>query len=200
MPGGRDDRNSRVGVILPLPDSARAYALRPGLGPPFGTNAHGFRGEPVDVAKPAGVRRIVMLGDSITFGNSVAWNQTFSYVLQQILNERAGRREFEVLNLGVSGYNTAGSSYAARARPQFSPDVIVLNVCLNDSDQSRRHQPSALSTRLVRDTRHQPAHPRWASYLLPAETRSCGVRAPRDAAHRPTRRNLPHLPESAGLK
>ncbi len=38
------------GALLPFPDSARVYGLRPGLGPPFGTNGHGFRGEPVDVA------------------------------------------------------------------------------------------------------------------------------------------------------
>lgn len=127
--------NAEAGAILPLPDSARVYALRPGLGPPFSTNAHGFRGEPVDAAKPAGVRRIVMLGDSITFGNAVAWNQTFSYVLQQILNERAGRREFEVLNLGVSGYNTSQEFATLRELGLvFSPDLIVLNVCLNDSD------------------------------------------------------------------
>ena len=76
-----------------------------------------------------------MLGDSITFGNSVAWDQTFSYVLQQQLNERAGRRAFEVLNLGVSGYNTAQELATLRELGlNFSPDLIVLNVCLNDSD------------------------------------------------------------------
>ncbi len=128
-------RTAEAGALLPLPDSPRVYALRPGLGPPLSTNAHGFRGEPVDVAKPTGVRRIVMLGDSIAFGNAVAWDQTFSYVLQQLLNERAGRREFEVLNLGVSGYNTGQELATLRELGlAFSPDLIVLNVCLNDSD------------------------------------------------------------------
>ncbi len=128
-------RTAEAGALLPLPDSARVYALRPGLGPPLSTNGNGFRGEAVDVAKPVGVRRIVMLGDSITFGNAVNWNQTFSYVLQQLLNERANRREFEVLNLGVSGYNTSQELATLRELGlAFSPDLIILNVCLNDSD------------------------------------------------------------------
>jgi len=126
---------AEAAAIIPLPHSMRGYTLRPGLGPPFSTNGHGFRGEPVNAEKPAGVRRIVMLGDSITFGNSVAWNQTFSYELQRMLNERAGRRKFEVLNLGVSGYNTGQELATLRELGlAFSPDLIILNVCLNDSD------------------------------------------------------------------
>lgn len=128
-------RSAEAGAIVPLPDSGRVYGLRPGLGPPFSTNNHGFRGEPVAVAKPDGVRRVLMLGDSITFGNAVEWNQTFSYVLQQRLNERAGRRMFEVLNLGVSGYNTSQElATLEELGLKFSPDLIVLNVCPNDSD------------------------------------------------------------------
>jgi len=133
------------GAIQPLPDSARSYALRPGLPPPFSTNAFGFRGEPVEVAKPAGVRRIVMLGDSITYGNSVEWDQTFSRVLQQSLNERATGQSFEVLNLGVSGYNTGQELATLRELGlRFSPDLIVLNVCLNDSDAVRKVTPLGL--------------------------------------------------------
>lgn len=126
---------AEAGAVVLLPDSERVYALRPGMGPPLSTNGYGFRGEPVDVVKPPGVRRIVMLGDSITFGNSVPWTQTFSFVLQQLLNQQAGRREFEVLNLGVSGYNTGQELATLRELGlRFSPDLIVLNVCLNDSD------------------------------------------------------------------
>jgi lysophospholipase L1-like esterase len=92
----------------------------------------------VELVKPAGVRRIVMLGDSITFGNSVAWNETFSYVLQQLLNGQAGKTTYEVLNLGVSGYNTTQELATLRDLGlKFSPDLIILNVCLNDSDPTK---------------------------------------------------------------
>lgn len=138
-------QTAEAGVIVSLPDSARVYALRPGLGPPVGTNGHGFRGEPVDVEKPVGVHRIVMLGDSITFGNAVEWNETFSFILQQMLNERAGSRKFEVLNLGVSGYNTRQElATLSELGLRYSPDLIVLNVCLNDSDPVKTVSPIGL--------------------------------------------------------
>jgi len=122
-------------VIRDLPGSPRVYGLTPDLPPPVRTNDHGFRGEAVAVSKPPGVRRIVMLGDSITFGNGVAWNQTFSWILQENLNRAASGRSYEVLNLGVTGYNTAQELATLRELGlQFSPDLIVLNVCLNDSD------------------------------------------------------------------
>lgn len=133
------------GAIQPLPGDPRGYALRPGLPPPFSTNAYGFRGEAIEVAKPPGVRRIVMLGDSITYGNSVEWDQTFSHVLQQSLNEPAAGPSYEVLNLGVSGYNTGQELATLRELGlRFSPDLIVLNVCLNDSDPVRKVTPLGL--------------------------------------------------------
>ncbi len=120
--------------IVVLPDSDRAYALKPLLPPPRKTNSHGFRGEEVTVRKAENRYRILMLGDSITAGNGVAWNETFSFLLQQDLNEGMQGR-FEVLNLGVSGYNTRQELATLRELGlRFSPDLIVLNVCLNDSD------------------------------------------------------------------
>ncbi len=122
-------------AVEALPGSQRIYGLKPNLPLPVFSNSYGFRGVEVSRDKPAGVFRIVMLGDSITFGNSVSWNETFSYFLEQQLNETGGPMRFEVLNLGVSGYNTAQELATLReVGLQFSPDLVVLNICLNDSD------------------------------------------------------------------
>jgi lysophospholipase L1-like esterase len=94
-----------------------------------------LRGEETSWAKPAGTLRVLMLGDSITYGNGVAWNETFSYRLQQILNGAGAAARVEVLNLGVSGYNTAQELATLQELGlRLDPDLVILNICLNDSD------------------------------------------------------------------
>jgi lysophospholipase L1-like esterase len=121
-----------------LPDSKRVYGLKPGLDLPVYTNAFGFRGKEISLVKPPNTYRIVMLGDSVTFGNSVVWNETFSYLLESHLNRSHKQVNFEVLNLAVSGYNTAQELATLREKGlAFSPDLIILNICLNDSDPAK---------------------------------------------------------------
>src|SRR5262245_26491189 len=48
-----------------------ASAAIPDLTPPESVNSHGFRGPDFAALKPAGTRRVVLLGDSNTFGMSV---------------------------------------------------------------------------------------------------------------------------------
>lgn len=144
----RRQPESAVSVLRSLPGSGRVYGLRPGIAPPIGINSLGFRGPDVSRAKPAGVFRILMLGDSITYGNSVQWDQTFSWRLEEQLNRRDTGLRFEVLNLGVSGYNTRQELAALRELGlQLDPDLIVLNVCLNDSDPEKEMYGIALKNR-----------------------------------------------------
>src|SRR5688572_1079159 len=131
------ERRQPTGTALlkDIPGSERIYGLTPRLPPPTRINSFGFRGPEIALTKPSGVFRILMLGDSITYGNAVDWDQTFSYQLQQLLNDQGSSMRFEVLNLGVSGYNSRQELASLRELGmQFAPDLVVLNVCLNDSD------------------------------------------------------------------
>jgi lysophospholipase L1-like esterase len=135
-------------AIEALPQSERVYGLRANVPEPFVTNSYGFRGPEVPVKKPPSVFRILMLGDSITYGNAVAWNETFSHFLEQELNAAGAETRFEVLNLGVSGYNTRQELATLRQLGlQFAPDLVVLNVCLNDSDPVKEIVRSGLRNR-----------------------------------------------------
>ena len=132
-PEARQSR--RPELLQDIPGSDRVYGLRPMVGPPAGSNSFGFRGPEVSQQKGPGTFRILMLGDSITYGNSVDWNQTFAYFLQQRLTGSEPDVHVEVLNLGVSGYNSRQELATLRDLGlRFSPDLIVLNICLNDSD------------------------------------------------------------------
>ncbi|MAF65476.1 MAG: hypothetical protein CMJ84_07445 [Planctomycetes bacterium] len=94
------------------------------------TNAHGLRDRPRSHARPAGIeRRVLLLGDSVVEGHGVAESDTISSHLERILaDERT-----EVLNFGVSGYNTrAEVALLAERGLAFAPDVVVLLFVHND--------------------------------------------------------------------
>jgi hypothetical protein len=74
-------------------------------------NREGFR-EPNDLGpRPKGVRRIAVIGDSITMGEGVHERDTFCRRLETMINAHVSTAQtgkaFEVVNLGVRGFNTA---------------------------------------------------------------------------------------------
>jgi len=97
---------------------------------PF-TNAHGQRDREHEIEKPAGVRRVLLLGDSVVEGSGVReLDDTIGGQLQQQLG--AGS---EVLNFGVSGYCTRAEIELLETKGlAFDPDVVVVVFVENDFD------------------------------------------------------------------
>jgi lysophospholipase L1-like esterase len=110
-------------------------------------NADGFRGGEYDVGKSDAIR-IVVLGDSVTFGRGVPLESTYAKVLEDRLNreERDGLR-YEVLNLGVGGYNSRQQLelYKTKGR-KYEPDLLVIGFILNDATP-KSEQLAALRAR-----------------------------------------------------
>ncbi len=101
------------------------------------TNVNGFRGPECALTKPAGVFRVVFLGDSFTFGEGVRFEDTFASLTVDRLAERLpdARMVFESCNLGVSGYNTADALFLFNALvPRLQPDAVVLGYVINDAE------------------------------------------------------------------
>ena len=65
-------------------------------------NSLGFRGHEIERKKSKDRFRIVVIGDSFTFGLGVGDFLTYSAQLEKILNV-ADKNQFKVLNLGVPG-------------------------------------------------------------------------------------------------
>ena len=115
------------------------------------TNAIGLRGSEVPGAKPRGVRRILALGDSFTFGDGVQLDETWPRQLEQRLN--AAGPEYEVVNAGVGGYGTAHELLLSGTLvPSVQPDLVVLgfsvvndvldNLCVDEASYGpRSHAP-----------------------------------------------------------
>ncbi|MEO5336022.1 MAG: SGNH/GDSL hydrolase family protein [Magnetospirillum sp. WYHS-4] len=99
------------------------------------TNGSGFRGPSFAQTKREGVRRVVIVGDSFTFGQGVKDNDVFAVRLERRLNEGKGDPSWEVVNLGVGGYNTRQEIALLRnVGLPLAPDAVILGYNVNDAE------------------------------------------------------------------
>ncbi len=123
-------------------DSELHYRHRPGARRAFGQgwiegvysiNRWGHHDTDFPLQKPAGEFRALMLGDSVTMGHGVDYEETFSAHLEKRLREKAsGYSSFEVINTGVHGYSTYQELQIFEESLPFDPDFVALGFCLND--------------------------------------------------------------------
>ena len=100
-------------------------------------NRHGFRGPDFERSKAEGTFRILVLGDSFTFGEGVKWEDTFAQHMERLLAVSADPA-VEVLNLGVSGWTSKSEiRFLEQVGLGFEPDLILVVYVLNDT----KYQP-----------------------------------------------------------
>ena len=94
-------------------------------------NSQGLRGPERPFEKPAGVRRVLLLGDSFAEGYTVAEPATVGDVLEGLL--RAGGGEWEVVNGGTHGWSTDQEYLFWREQGvRYRPDHVFLLFYYND--------------------------------------------------------------------
>ncbi|HSD11168.1 MAG TPA: SGNH/GDSL hydrolase family protein [Candidatus Binatia bacterium] len=126
-------------------------------------NSLGIRGPEIRDPKPPGVRRVLCLGDSCTFGAMRPYPQ----ILQTMLDERAPGA-FEVVNAGVIGYTSLhGLEWFERDLARLQPDVVTLYFGWNDM---WREKDSAVRGWFKSRIAGEP-QPRLRSYLWDAASR-----------------------------
>jgi len=122
------------------PDPTLAWVAKPGFtGGEIRINQLGFRGGEVTSPKPEGVYRIVLLGNSVTFGYGVSEEATYGAVLSRDLNAQRTQftdgteKQIEVINAGVIGYTSwQGRLLLERSMAILEPDLIVVTFGYND--------------------------------------------------------------------
>ncbi|HTE06258.1 MAG TPA: SGNH/GDSL hydrolase family protein, partial [Planctomycetota bacterium] len=144
---GRD-----ASFYLPQDLSSRMYdphpylgmVLRPGVSGggkyKYHINALGMRGREITREKPPGVYRIACLGSSTTYGTGATSDEfTYPARLEMLLNKISAAggtddgRIYEVLNCGVSGWNTADSLVNLELRIlDLQPDAVLAYDAAND--------------------------------------------------------------------
>jgi len=91
-------------------------------------NSRGHRDDEIEIPKPPGVFRILMLGDSFTVGANIEQAEAYPQVLEQILNRPNGPR-IEVVNSGVGGWSPYQyTEYLKNYGAQFEPDLAVVGL------------------------------------------------------------------------
>jgi lysophospholipase L1-like esterase len=87
---------------------------------PAQVNSHGWRDAETTWEKPAGVKRLVVLGDSFTFGVGVDAEQRYTEELERL------RPGLEVLNLGMNAVGTDQELlYLEDHGLRYAPDLVV---------------------------------------------------------------------------
>ena len=106
-------------------------------------NSQGLRENEYAMAKPEDTFRILVLGDSMTFGWGARFEETYAKVLERLLNEKrpamqkgsASFHQYEVINAGVGNYNTVQEvTYFKKRGIAYKPDMVLLGFYLNDAE------------------------------------------------------------------
>lgn len=94
-------------------------------------NRDGLRDRTRTREKPEGLRRIAILGDSVTLGAEIRPEDAYPQRLEARF--RSEGRRVEVMNVALWGWSTRQERTAwQRIARAYQPDQVILAVCLND--------------------------------------------------------------------
>jgi hypothetical protein len=120
-------------------DPVRRLRLAPGYtgwfaGVPVRINQLGFRDDrEYALAKGPRTFRILVLGDSVTFGHGSVGEHTYPFLFEQRLKAWRPDIDWQVWNLGVPGYNTSQElAELLQVGPSYQPDLVVVGFYEND--------------------------------------------------------------------
>jgi lysophospholipase L1-like esterase len=100
----------------------------------FEINAWGFRDNKYRVSK-GNKKRIIFIGDSLTYGWRIHLSETYHKRLERLLNSKG--YGVEVMGMGVAGYNAVQEYYLIKEKAlEFNPDMIILQICPNDFERT----------------------------------------------------------------
>jgi len=111
-------------TVIVHPDSETVHYYR--------TNSQGWRDVEHAYQKPAGRLRILVVGDSHTYGLTASLDHLYTRRLEALLRDR-GWAGVEVISLAVPGWGTDQALEAIQTEGlRYRPDVVVYQFCDND--------------------------------------------------------------------
>ncbi|MCM2325695.1 MAG: SGNH/GDSL hydrolase family protein [Candidatus Woesearchaeota archaeon] len=97
-------------------------------------NSNGFADYEFSKKKDNGIYRVLVIGDSFTFGYGNPANETYPKLLEKRLNSNPDK-QYEIFNLGLSGLNTyLEFSLLSKITDELNPDLIIVGFFMNDLD------------------------------------------------------------------
>ena len=147
------------------------------MGVPVSINSEGLRDREFSFEKPPDVYRVMMLGDSTTFGWGVRQEDTAAKFLERKLNADLPPRynRVEVMNTGVGNYDTVQEvTYYETIGWKYHPDLVVLVFFINDPEPvpvekkgfliDRSYLIAFATNRIDGVMRHAGVRPDWKTY------------------------------------
>lgn len=145
-----EDEYSNHGLLLSLGhvyqksnDSLIDVELMPNMiiyeeGIEYKINSKGMRDYEFPYEKPQDTYRVVVLGDSVTFGYNIHMDDSYPKQLERLLNEN-NKEKYEVINLGVGAYNTWQEFQLLKNEGlKYNPDLIIFGFLFNDLIKDER--------------------------------------------------------------
>ena len=112
--------------------------------------------------KPAGVKRILVLGDSLVAAHEVEEKETFIKLLENKLRQEG--KYYEVLNGGIRGYSPLLSRFYLKYQGlKFEPDIVVLVVNTADVADDRRYLKYVKTDEMT--GKYISLYPNWGFYF-----------------------------------
>ena len=151
-----DARRGRPGFFLSDPvRGQRLAASYDGwfAGVPVHTNSLELRDpREYDLRKQPNTFRILVLGDSVTFGHGSVYEHTYPYLLEQSLKRWRPAIDWQVWNAAVPGYNTSQElAQLLEVGDRFRPDLVVVGFFENDlTDNAAIAHPGVLTVAAYR--------------------------------------------------
>ena len=103
-------------------------------GVPVAINGYGLRGDEITIAKRPGTVRVLVVGDSITFGYGIPVENTYPRVLEKLLSAgAASNTHYEVLDGATLGGSLSDYYHFLTQKAEvLQPDVVLVGLSLND--------------------------------------------------------------------
>jgi len=111
----------------------------------YKTNSKGLRDYEHNYEKKNNTFRILVLGDSMTFGEGVEVNESYPKILEKLLNNNTQGKKFEVINAALPAQNTDQELiYFMEEGYKYNPDLIILGFYIGNDIYGNYYWPVVL--------------------------------------------------------
>lgn len=120
---------AQYAYVFDIFDPTKGWITKPNLrdmevfeGKVLNTNSRSFRGKgEFTFGEHPGSTRVLILGDSFTFGEDVSDNETYSYYLQEMMPTA------DIINMGVHGYGHDQMLILLKEEGvRYKPDIVIV--------------------------------------------------------------------------
>jgi len=159
-------------LYVPDSDPEIAFRMRPDYqdfvyGAEVRINPQGLRDRSYSYTKPPGVKRILILGDSVAFGYGIPAEDTFAKQWERRL-EPLQKGRWEIINSGVPAYTTVQEVrwFEVEGR-RYQPDAVVVTYIMNDPEPVHQLAANGTFVPLPIDTFYQDLVKLFPKTIMP---------------------------------